>query len=152
LILGLCVLMLPQGVQASELPLESEFSILIDANTGHVLHEVAMHERAYPASMTKVMTALLLLESGYGLTTPIFHSHAAISSVMPWHSGLVYVDDFLTVEEALYAIMLPSANDVSNAVAEFLGGTMENFASMMTARAHQMGAVNTNFTNAHGLW
>ena len=132
--------------------LESEFSILIDVNTGHIIHGVNMHERAYPASMTKVMTALLLLESGHDLMTPILHSHEAISTVMPWHSGLAYVDEFLTVEEALYAIMLSSANDTSNAIAEFLGGSMENFAYMMTARAHELGAVSTNFTNAHGLW
>ena len=134
------------------LPLESEFSILIDANTGHVLHQVGMHQRAYPASMTKVMTALLLLESGRPMDEPIFPSREAITVVMPWHNPLYYVTDYLTVEESLYAIMLPSANCVSNAIAEFLAGSMEEFAMMMTARAHELGAVNTNFTNAHGLW
>jgi len=136
----------------SIMELESEFSILVDANTGYIIHGVNMINRAYPASMTKVMTALLLLESGHDMSTPIVHSHEAISNVMPWHSGLAYVDEHLTVEEALYAIMLASANDTSNAVAEFLGGSMENFARMMTVRAHQLGAVNTNFTNSHGLW
>ena len=169
LILGLAVFIFPQvayGAQinpagmsaASEIEsapvtqLESEFSILIDANTGYIIHGVNMINRAYPASMTKVMTALLLLESGHDMSTPIIHSYEAISDVMPWHSGLAYVDEYLTVEEALYAIMLASANDTSNAIAEFLGGSMENFARMMTVRAHQLGAVNTNFTNAHGLW
>ena len=135
-----------------EMQLEAEFSILIDANTGHIIHGVNMLNRAYPASMTKVMTALLLLESGYDMSTPVYHSHDAISSVMPWHSGLAYVDESLTVEQALYAIMLVSANDTSNAIAELLGGSTENFARMMTARAHELGAVNTNFTNSHGLW
>ena len=160
LILGLvaATFALSQGIYGAqieidtELPLDSQFSILIDANTGHILHSVNAHERAYPASMTKVMTALLLLESNLDASTPIIHSHAAISDVMPWHSGFAYVDETLTVEEALYAIMLASANDTSNAIAELLGGTMENFARMMTARAHELGAVNTNFTNAHGLW
>lgn len=155
LVLAFALFMFPQAVYANEnepLPLESEFSILIDANTGHVLHEVNMHGRAYPASITKVMTALLLLESGHDMATPIVHSHQAIATVMPWHSGLAYVDEYLTVEEALYAIMLDSANDTSNAIAEFLGTNMENFARMMTIRAHQLGATNTNFTNSHGLW
>ena len=163
LILGLAVFISPQaiyGAQLNSVPppisiteqLESEFSILIDANTGHIIHGVNMINRAYPASMTKVMTALLLLESGHAMSTPIRHSHEAISDVMPWHSGLAYVDEYLTVEEALYAIMLASANCTSNAIAEFLGGSMENFARMMTVRAHQLGAVNTNFANAHGLW
>jgi len=136
----------------NEIPLESEFSILIDASTGHIIHEVNMHERAYPASITKVMTALLLLESGHGMQTPVVHSFEAISTVMPWHSGLADVGEFLTVEESLYAILLASANDTSNAIAEFLGGNMENFAQIMTSRAHELGAFNTNFTNAHGLW
>jgi len=71
---------------------------------------------------------------------------------MPWHSGLADVDESLTLLESLYAIMLVSSNDTSNAVAEFLGGTLDNFARMMTTRAHQLGAFDTNFTNAHGLW
>jgi len=136
--------------------LESELSILIDVSTGHVLHENGMHERGYPASMTKVMTALLLIEmleeSGLPLETPIFHSHDAISSVIPWHSGILEVGQTITAEQSLYAIMLPSANDVSNAIAEFVSGSMEEFAALMTQRAHELGAVNTNFTNAHGLW
>jgi len=136
----------------ADMPLESGFSILIDANTGHIIYGVNIHDRAYPASMTKVMTALLLLESGHDLLSPVVHSHDAISTVMPWHSGLAYVDEYLTVYDALYAILLHSANDTSNAIAELLGGSMENFARMMTTRARQLGAVNTNFTNAHGLW
>ena len=136
--------------------LESELSILIDVNTGHVLHENGMHDRAYPASMTKVMTALLLIEmlaeTGLPLETPIFHSNDAISSVVPWHSGIVDIGQTITAEQSLYAIMLPSANDVSNGIAEFVSGSMENFALLMTQRAHELGAVNTNFTNAHGLW
>ena len=169
LISGLAAFVLPQAAYGAQIdpvdilptliieseciiPLESEFSILMDAHTGHIIHGVNMHDRAYPASMTKVMTALLLLESGHDFLTPILHSHDAISSVMPWHSGLADVDEFLTVDEALHAILLHSANDTSNAIAEFLGGSMDNFARMMTERAHQLGAVNTNFTNAHGLW
>jgi len=142
----------PMPLTENNILLDSEFSILIDANTGHIIHGVNEHERAYPASITKVMTALLLLESGYAMHEPIVHSHAAISSVMPWHSGLAYVDEFLTLEEALHAIMLASANDTSNAIAEFLGGTTENFAQMMTQRAHRLGATSTNFANSHGLW
>jgi len=169
LILGLAAFVFPQAVYGAQIetedvprprkiigdaaiPLDSEFSILIDANTGHILHGVNIHDRAYPASMTKVMTALLLIESGIDMSTPIIHSHDAISTVMPWHSGLAYVDEYLTADEALYAILLASSNDTSNAIAELLGGSMENFARMMTTRAHQLGAVNTNFTNAHGLW
>ncbi|MCL2397148.1 MAG: hypothetical protein FWC93_03690 [Defluviitaleaceae bacterium] len=140
------------AITGDALPLESEFSILVDVATGRILHDVGAHQRAYPASMTKVMTTLLLLESSWPMDMPIFHNQGAIDSVVPWHSPIYTVVNYLTIEEALYSMMLRSANDVSNAVAEFLGGTQEEFARMMTARAHELGAVNTNFTNAHGLW
>ncbi|MDR2183312.1 MAG: D-alanyl-D-alanine carboxypeptidase [Clostridiales bacterium] len=169
LIFGLAALVFPQAAYGAQIepqdtplprvvigdatiPLDSEFSILIDANTGHIIHGVNIHERAYPASMKKVMTALLLLESGLDMSTPVIHSHDAIATVMPWHSGLAEPEESLTLYEALHAIMLASANDTSNAIAEFMGGNADNFARMMTQRAHQLGAVNTNFTNAHGLW
>jgi len=134
------------------LALESDFSVVIDARTGHVIYGVGIHSRAYPASMTKVMTALMLLESGLPMDEQLIHTPRSINTVVPWHSHVYYLVDFVTVEQALYTMMLWSANDVSNAVAEHLGGTLENFAVMMTARAHELGAVNTNFTNAHGLW
>ncbi|MCL2415446.1 MAG: D-alanyl-D-alanine carboxypeptidase [Defluviitaleaceae bacterium] len=135
------------------LDLEAPLSILVDVNTGIILHQQGIHERAYPASMTKVMTALLLLESGRAMDERIIHSRDAIFSLSPGASHIAMdFDETLTVEEALYAIMLPSANEVSNAIAEFLGGTLENFAMMMTRRAHELGAFNTNFANAHGLF
>jgi len=134
------------------LALEAEFSIVICARTGHVIYGRDIHGRAYPASMTKVMTTLMLLESGMAMDELIIHTPRSISTVVPWHSHVYYLVDYVTVEQALYTMMLWSANDVSNAVAEHLGGTLENFAEMMTARARQLGAYNTNFTNAHGLW
>ena len=127
--------------------------ILVDVNTGIIIYGNGIHERAYPASMTKVMTALLLIESGKDMDERIHHSHTAIFSTPPGSSHIAMdFDETLSVKEALHALMLPSANEVSNAVAEFVGGTMEEFALMMTARAHELGAVNTNFTNAHGFW
>ena len=137
---------------ASDLPLESNLSIMIDARTGHIIHGRGVHQRAYPASMTKVMTALLLVEGGFDLDERIEHSHDAVFSIMPGSSHIAMnPTETLTVLEALYAIMLPSANEVSNAIAEFVAGSMEEFALMMTNRAHELGAINTNFTNAHGL-
>ncbi|MCL2575249.1 MAG: D-alanyl-D-alanine carboxypeptidase [Defluviitaleaceae bacterium] len=135
------------------LNLEAPFGIIVCAATGVILHENGdINAPTYPASMTKVMTALLLIESGADLTDRIFHSRDAVFSI-PRNSSHIYMSpsETLTVLQALYAIMLPSANDVSNAIAEFVAGDMETFAQMMTNRAHELGAVNTNFTNAHGL-
>ncbi|MCL2855334.1 MAG: D-alanyl-D-alanine carboxypeptidase [Defluviitaleaceae bacterium] len=135
------------------LPLEAELALVVDAATGHILYNRGdPHARALPASMTKVMTALLLLESGADMDDIIFHSPEAVYTI-PRNSSHIAMNagESLTVSQALYAIMLPSANDVSNAIAEFVSGDMESFAVMMTQRAHELGAVNTNFTNAHGL-
>ena len=134
-------------------PLEAGLAIVVCAVTGHVLHAHGdPHQRAYPASMTKIMTALLLLESGADMDDQIFHSHAAIFGFNR-DSSHIYMSpgETLTVWQALHAIMVPSANDVSNAIAEFVAGDMLTFAAMMTARAHELGATNTNFVNAHGL-
>ncbi|MCL2235910.1 MAG: D-alanyl-D-alanine carboxypeptidase [Defluviitaleaceae bacterium] len=135
------------------LSLEADLALVVDVATGTILyHQGDPHARALPASTTKVMTALLLLESGADMEDLIFHSPEAVYSI-PRNSSHIAMNagEVLTVSQALYAIMLPSANDVSNAVAEFVAGDLESFAAMMTARARELGAVNTNFTNAHGL-
>ncbi|MCL2354009.1 MAG: D-alanyl-D-alanine carboxypeptidase [Defluviitaleaceae bacterium] len=140
-------------IESQPLPLEAELALVMDTATGHILYiRGDMHQRAFPASITKIMTALLLLESGADMYDRIFHSPEAVYSI-PRHSSHIAMNagETLTVSQALYAIMLPSANDVSNAIAEFVGGDLETFASMMTQRAKELGATNTNFTNAHGL-
>lgn len=148
----------PTGVThviARPLPpiLESELALVVDPITGIILHSHGNpHQRAFPASMTKVMTALLLLESGAAMDDKIFHSYEAVFTV-PRDSSRIAMNpgESLTVLQALYAIMLRSCNEVSNAIAEFVAGDMASFALLMTRRAHELGAVNTNFTNAHGL-
>jgi len=135
------------------LPIEAPAAILMDRNTGIIMYERNMHDRHYPASITKVMTALLALEAyADDLDARVHFSHDAVFSI-PRHTSHIAMNDneTISVREALYALMLPSANEVSNALAELVGGTMEDFALMMTARAIELGAHNTNFTNAHGL-
>ncbi|MCL1924525.1 MAG: D-alanyl-D-alanine carboxypeptidase [Defluviitaleaceae bacterium] len=132
--------------------------ILIDADTGIILEEHNPHEHRYPASLTKLMTALLLIEH-VPLEEEIRMSHNAMFSIPRTSSHIAMnVGETITALEALYAIMLASANDVSNAIAEHIigyGGDFfhaeQAFAALMTARARQLGAMNTNFKNAHGL-
>ncbi|MCL2674634.1 MAG: D-alanyl-D-alanine carboxypeptidase [Defluviitaleaceae bacterium] len=135
------------------LPIEAPAAILMDRNTGIIMYERNMHDRHYPASITKVMTALLVLEAyGDNLNARVPFSHDAVFSI-PRHTSHIAMNDneTLSVLEALYALMLPSANEVANALAELVGGTMDDFVLMMTARAIELGAHNTNFMNAHGL-
>jgi len=131
--------------------LTAEGAILIEAETGAVLYEKNATERLYPASTTKLMTALLALEnSALGETVTI--SHNAVYDI-DVDSSRIWVDEGeeLSMEESLYALMLPSANDLAYAIAEHIGGSKEGFADMMNARAEALGCVNTHFMNPHGL-
>ena len=126
-------------------------AILIEAETGAVLYEKNSTDRLYPASTTKLMTALLALEnSALGETVTV--SHDAVYDI-DVDSSRIWVDvgEELSMEESLYALMLPSANDLAYAIAEHVGGSKEGFAGMMNARAKELGCVNTHFMNPHGL-
>ena len=139
---------------AHSLPqIESEAAVVLDAHTGIVLFERRKDEQVFPASVTKVMTALLAIENSDGeFDERVPFSYEAVHSIMPGSSHIAMDEgETLSLDDALYALMLASANEVSNAVAEFVSGDMPSFARQMNARAAGLGAVNTNFTNAHGL-
>ncbi len=126
-------------------------AIVMEASTGCVLYNKAAYDTFHPASTTKLMTCLLSIEQ-CPLSDIITHSHDAIYSI-GWDSsraGLVEGEQ-IDMENALYAILLASANEVSYAVAEHVGGTIENFVSLMNRRAKELGCVNTHFANPHGL-
>lgn len=131
--------------------LAAEGAILIEAETGTVLFEKNATESFYPASTTKLMTALLALENA-ALGETVTVSHNAVYDIEV-DSSRIWVDvgEELSMEESLYALMLPSANDLAYAIAEHVGGTMPAFAEMMNTRAKELGCVNTNFMNPHGL-
>lgn len=145
-------LLLPIPATAEDtLQLASQAAVLIDADTGAVLYEKNMHEQLYPASITKLMTALLsmeALEPEQVLTV----SQTAVNAVprTSSHIGLL-AGERLTVDQALYAIGMESANDAANVLAEAVGGTLEGFAEKMNEKARELGALNTHFTNANGL-
>jgi D-alanyl-D-alanine carboxypeptidase len=126
-------------------------AILYEANTGVILYEKNIHEKQYPASITKVMTALLAIEYA-NLDDTVYFSRTAVNSI-DWDSSNIGIDagEALTMEQALYGLMIASANEVANGIAEHVGGDLETFAMMMTDRAAELGALNTNFVNAHGL-
>lgn len=136
----------PTGPQLS-----AEGAVLMDAETGAVLYEKNATERFYPASTTKLMTALLALENA-ALGETVTVSHNAVYDI-DVDSSRIWVDEGeeLSMEESLYALMLPSANDLAYAIAEHVGGSKEGFAEMMNARAEALGCVNTHFMNPHGL-
>lgn len=133
--------------------IEAPVAVLMDAETGIIIYDKNMHDIKYPASLTKLMTTLMLLEHVDGdYNQRITMSRNAVFSIPRGSSHIAMnEDETLSVDEALYAVMLESANEVSNAIAEHVGGDVDTFAIMMTERAHELGAINTNFKNAHGL-
>ena len=128
-------------------------AIVIDAETGDVLHEYRADHKVYPASLTKIMTLYMLfdaLDSGkVSLSTRMEVSKRAWGQA-PSKLGL-QPGEKISVEDAILALVTKSANDIAVVVAEHLGGTEVKFAQMMTAKARQIGMKNTTFRNASGL-
>lgn len=128
-------------------------SIVIDAQTGAVLHQDAADVQTPPASLTKIMTLYMLFEA---LEKRKIHAqqkfrvskHASHQAPTKLH---LKTGDFIRVKDAILALMTHSANDAAVAVAEALGGTEANFARLMTKKARQLGMRNTAFHNASGL-
>ena len=131
--------------------IESAAAIVMEASTGSILYNKSGYDAFYPASTTKLMTSLLAIEQ-CPLSDIVTCSRDSVESI-GWDSsriGLV-AGESIDMENALYAILLASANEVSYAVAEHIGGTMDYFVSMMNQRAKDLGCVNTHFVNPHGL-
>lgn len=129
----------------------SEAACLMDAETGQVLFEKSMHTKMYPASITKIATCIVALENA-DLSDVITMSDNAVFSVGRDASHISLVPgEQLTLNDALHAAMLMSANDACNGIAEHVSGTIEEFAKLMTETARRAGAINTRFNNANGL-
>lgn len=123
--------------------------ILMEESTGTILYEKNSDEAHYPASITKIMTTLLALENG-NLSDMVTFSDDAINNTEGSGIARDYGEQ-MTLEQCLYGVMLESANECAYAVAEHVGGTVENFVDMMNAKAKELGCTNTHFANPHGL-
>ena len=123
---------------------------LFDINNGNVIYAKNVHEKLNPASLTKVLTALCALK--YGNLDDVL---TASENVYVHESGAVKLGleagDTMTLDQALHALMLKSANDVAIMIAEYLGGSVEGFADMMNEVANSLGATNSHFVNPNGL-
>lgn len=133
-------------------PIVKEYSaVLIEAETGTILYDKQMHEKRYPASTTKIMTTLLALENSK-MDEIVTFTETGMEAAYGGSSNIIPVlGEQFTMENCLYMIMLKSANDVSNQVAEHVGGSLEQFVQMMNDRAAKLGCKNTHFTNPSGL-
>ncbi|WP_025149211.1 D-alanyl-D-alanine carboxypeptidase family protein [Bacillus sp. H1a] len=128
----------------------SQFATTIDAKTGDVLYDKNAHHRAFPASMTKVLTAILLMEH----TKPedqFTFSQLALDQEKSNYQIEFQAGETINRDTALMILMVLSANDVSYAIAEHIGGSVENFANMMNEKAKQLGAKDSHFVTPNGL-
>lgn len=126
-------------------------AVVMDADTGAILYNKGMDEVRYPASITKVMTALLAIENS-SLTDQVTMGAEAASLEVPGNSRIDAVEgEVFTMEQCLHAILLASANGVTRQVAEYIAGSEENFVNMMNERAKELGCTNTHFNNSSGL-
>lgn len=126
-------------------------AIVMEASTGTILLDKGMDDVRYPASITKVMTALIALENST-LDTPVTFTETGLADAYAGSSNInPQLGETFTMEQCLYMILIKSANDVSSQVAEVVGGSVENFVNMMNQKAADLGCTNTHFTNANGL-
>ncbi|MCI8334957.1 MAG: D-alanyl-D-alanine carboxypeptidase [Lachnospiraceae bacterium] len=136
----------PQGPQ-----IYAESAVVIEASTGTILYNKDMDQVNYPASITKIMTALLTVEN-CAMDEVVTYSYYATHSIEVGSSSIGTTEgEELTVEESLYALLLMSANECGNGLAEHIAGSVEAFADMMNAKAAELGCTNTHFVNPHGL-
>ncbi|HAQ41674.1 MAG TPA: D-alanyl-D-alanine carboxypeptidase [Clostridiales bacterium] len=124
-------------------------AVLIDAETGTILAEKNADQKMYPASLTKIMTAILAIEMGE-LSDVIKVDDNTPYEIEGSHIALE-PGEIMTLNDMLYALMLPSANDVALAIAKHYGDSEEEFVKLMNAKAKELGAYNTHFVNPHGL-
>lgn len=129
----------------------AQSAIVMEADSGVILYAKDMEAKHYPASITKIMTALVTLEH-CELDEEIEYSYHATHSIEYGSSSIARTEgEILTVEETLYGLMLASANECANALAEHIAGSIEEFAVLMNEKAEELGCVNTHFANANGL-
>ncbi len=129
----------------------AEGAILIEANSNTILYSKNANEKLYPASTTKILTAILIMEH-CELDEVITFSEEAINSIS-WNDSNMgaSIGDQITVEQALYAILIGSANEVAYAMAEYIGGDLDSFVALMNEKAKELGCINSHFSNPSGL-
>lgn len=147
LIFSILLANLPQKVEAS-VSVSARNAILMEQETGRILFEKEAHEKRRIASITKIMTAILAIESGK-LEEKVTVSNEAVRT----EGSSLYLkpNEKIKLEHLVYGLMLRSGNDAAVAIAEHVGGSLEGFVFMMNQKAEEIGMMNTNFHNPHGL-
>ncbi len=152
IILFAFIMILSNYAFADEIPsLGSKAIYLVEPTTGKVIYEKNAHEKMYPASTTKILTALVVIEN-CKLDEKAIVSERAISMVPEGYSNAgLKVGEELDIKTLLYALLVPSANEAANVLAEHVSGSIEEFAELCNKRAKELGCENLHFVNANGI-
>lgn len=137
----------PAKAKAS-LPVSAHSAILMDQDSGRVMYEENAHEKSRIASITKIMTAILAIESGKLESTVTISSNAVGTE---GSSLYLKKGEKITLENLVYGLMLRSGNDAAVAIAEEVGGSLDGFVWMMNQKAEEIGMTDSHFSNPHGL-
>lgn len=146
MIISICILPSKEG-QAS-IDVSANNAVLIELNTGEILFEKQAHEIQSIASITKLMTAIIAIESNK-MDEEAVTSRRAIYT----EGSSIYLEqgEKMTIRDLVYGLMLRSGNDAAVAISEHIGGSVEGFVYLMNEKASWLGMTRTNFTNPHGL-
>ena len=137
-------------VNAKEPEITATSATVIDCIDGKILYSKNMEEKLYPASLTNVLTAILVVEN-CNMQDTVTISQSAIDNVQSGYlTANIQSGEILTVEQLLNLLLISSYNDVANALAEHVGGTTEEFVEMMNKKAKEIGCTNSNFVNCNG--
>ena len=153
-ILTFFIISISSIASATYIDTDAETAVVIDATTGKVLFAKEMNKKTYPASMTKIMTTLIVFEKLSNGTLSLDDKFLVSERAWKEREGssmFVEVDKEIRVEDLLRGIIVQSGNDACIVIAENIAGTEESFAFMMTDKAKEIGMLNTNFTNSTGM-
>lgn len=136
-------------VLANGITAKSNTVIAVDSDSNIILYSKNIDKKIYPASTTKILTAIIAIEN-LDLGKSVVASKTAVS--IPWDSSSIYLKEgeIMTVEELLYGLLLDSGNDAANVLAEAVSGNITSFVDVMNKKAKEIGCTNTHFANAHG--
>jgi serine-type D-Ala-D-Ala carboxypeptidase (penicillin-binding protein 5/6) len=132
----------------TNIKVSSQYAVLIEQSSGRVLFEKGAHEKRRIASITKIMTAILAIESGKLNETVKVSKNATRAE---GSSLYLKENEEVKLEDLVYGLMLRSGNDAAVAIAEYIGGSVEGFAFLMNQKADEIGMLHSHFTNPHGL-
>ena len=138
------------GADATSLDISSPVCLMIEESTESIIYDKNSNDRMYPASTTKILTALIVLERA-NLNDIVTISKTAIDDLSGGYvTPYISAGEEFTVEQLLNVLLVPSGNVAGNALAEHISGSIENFANLMNIRAKELGCTNSHFTNTYG--